>query len=64
MEMEMPFEQSIIWLLLGAILGSGGAVLAGKTVMKKRGFEREDLEDLMQMLENRKRLKKGRDSDA
>lgn len=54
----MPFEQSIIWLLLGAILGSGGAILAGKSVLKRKGFERDDLADLMSMLEARKSRKK------
>lgn len=59
----MPFEQSIIWLLLGAILGSGGAILAGKSVLKKKGFEREDLEELMAMLEARKLHKIERESE-
>ncbi len=60
----MPFEQSIIWLLLGAILGSGGAILAGKSVLKRKGFEREDLEELMAMLEARKHQKIERESDV
>lgn len=54
----MPFEQSIIWLLLGAILGSGGAVLAGKTVLKRKGMEPEDLEELMRVMHARQEMKK------
>jgi len=54
----MPFEQSIIWLLLGAILGSGGAVLAGKTVLKRRGMEPEDLEELMRVMRARQEMRK------
>lgn len=59
----MPFEQAIIWLLLGAILGSGGAVLAGKTVMKKRGIEPEDIEELMRAMRARQFMRREREGE-
>lgn len=55
----MPsFEQSIILLLLGAILGSGGSILAGKSVLKRRGVEPEDLEELLRAIRDRKMLER------
>lgn len=53
----MEFERGLILLLLGAILGSGGAILTGKTVMKKRGLDDEVLQELLDKLKSKKRIK-------
>lgn len=52
----MSFDQSLVLILLGAILGSGGAILAGKTVLKRKGAESEDLEEFLRALRARKAL--------
>jgi len=57
----VEFEQGIILLLLGAILGSGGAILTGKTVMKSKGLSDDDLKELLEKLKSKKLLK--RDSE-
>lgn len=53
----MSFEQGLIMLLIGAILGSGGAILAGKSVMNKKGISDEDLAELLEKLNTKKKRK-------
>lgn len=59
----MTFDQTVILILLGAILGSGGAILAGKSVLKRKGLEPEDLEELLRKLQARKNLKEKESAD-
>lgn len=44
----MDFEKGIILLLLGAILGSGGAILTGKSVLRRRGISDEDIREMLE----------------
>ena len=56
----MEFEKGLILLLLGAILGSGGAILTGKSVLRRRGVSDDEIRELLDRL---KRPKVDRNED-
>lgn len=53
----MEFEHGIILLLLGAILGSGGAILAGRSIVRKNGITDEDVKELLERMREKRRKK-------